>query len=204
MLAESVSAASGAPWLAWLSPIGWANVIRAYAGEPLAGARAAGAGRDGADRRSRPCWPPGAISARGWCRPGLAPPRPPPGCAARSPWPGGCSAAAWSAGPQAPCSPARPFGSVADGIGSLLGSGAQVRDALTRLGGQAGITDAYLAAMMGVIGLAAAAYAVSAVLRLRAEETVGPRRSGAGHRHRPGRLGGQPPRCSPRPGRPWC
>ena len=56
---------------------------------------------------------------------------------------------------------------MADGIGSLLGSGAQVRDAITRLGGQAGITDAYLAAMMGIIGLAAAGYAVSAVLRLR-------------------------------------
>jgi ABC-2 type transport system permease protein len=63
-------------------------------------------------------------------------------------------------------------GAAAKGIGSLLGSGAQVRRALARLGGQSGVTSAYLAAVMGIIGLAAAAYAVSAVLRLRSEESA--------------------------------
>ncbi len=64
-------------------------------------------------------------------------------------------------------------GAAAKGIGSLLGGSTQLRNAFTRLGGQAGITDAYLAAIMSLGGLAAAAYATSAVLRLRAEETGG-------------------------------
>ena len=63
-------------------------------------------------------------------------------------------------------------GAAAKGIGSLLGGSAQLRTAFTRLGGQAGITDAYLAALMSLAGLAAAAYATSAVLRLRAEESA--------------------------------
>ena len=63
-------------------------------------------------------------------------------------------------------------GAAAKGIGSLLGGSAQLRTAFTRLGGQAGITDAYLAAIMSLAGLAAAAYATSAVLRLRAEESA--------------------------------
>ncbi len=64
-------------------------------------------------------------------------------------------------------------GAAAKGIGSLLGGSTQLRQAFTRLGGQAGITDAYLAAIMSLAGLAAAAYATSAVLRLRAEESAG-------------------------------
>ena len=64
-------------------------------------------------------------------------------------------------------------GAAAKGIGSLLGGSAQLRNAFTRLGGEAGITDAYLAAIMSLAGLAAAAYATSAVLRLRTEETGG-------------------------------
>ena len=41
-----------------------------------------------------------------------------------------------------------------------------------KLGGQHGITNAYLAAVMSLAGLAAGAYAISAVLRLRGEETA--------------------------------
>src|SRR6266536_1162052 len=48
-------------------------------------------------------------------------------------------------------------GAAAKGIGSLLGGSSQLRNAFTRLGGQAGITDAYLAAIMSLAGLAAAA-----------------------------------------------
>lgn len=42
---------------------------------------------------------------------------------------------------------------------------------MLKLGGQAAISDAYLAAIMSFSGLIAAGYAVSTVLRLRAEET---------------------------------
>ncbi len=41
------------------------------------------------------------------------------------------------------------------------------------MGGQSAIVDATLAAMLGTIGLIAAAYAVQAALRMRAEETSG-------------------------------
>ena len=64
-------------------------------------------------------------------------------------------------------------GAAAKGIGSLLGSSAQLRNEFTRLGGQAAITNAYLAALMTLAGLGAAGYATSAVLRLRTEETGG-------------------------------
>jgi ABC-2 type transport system permease protein len=64
------------------------------------------------------------------------------------------------------------FGSVARNIGSMLGSGGQVRAAIVRLGGQHAITDAYLAAMLGILGLAAAGCAISVVLRLRGEESA--------------------------------
>ena len=64
-------------------------------------------------------------------------------------------------------------GAAAQGIGSLVGSSTQLRNEFTRLGGQAAITNAYLAALMLLAGLGAAGYATSAVLRLRAEETAG-------------------------------
>src|SRR5260370_1337003 len=63
------------------------------------------------------------------------------------------------------------FGSIANNIGSMLGSSAQVRNAIARLGGQSGMTDAYLAAMMSMLGLIVSGYAISAVLRLWSDET---------------------------------
>jgi hypothetical protein len=59
----------------------------------------------------------------------------------------------------------------ATGIGQVFGTGTALEREFTRLGGQAAITNAYLAALMLLPGLAAAAYATSVVLRLRAEET---------------------------------
>jgi ABC-2 type transport system permease protein len=67
-------------------------------------------------------------------------------------------------------------GAAAQGIGSLLGGSTQLRNEFTRLGGlggQAAITNAYLAALMLLAGLSAAGYATSSVLRLRTEETGG-------------------------------
>ena len=63
---------------------------------------------------------------------------------------------------------------VANGIGQLIGSrtGA-VAKTLVRIGAQHALTNAYLAACMSLLGMVAAAYAVSAVLRLRSEETDG-------------------------------
>jgi ABC-2 type transport system permease protein len=64
-------------------------------------------------------------------------------------------------------------GAAAKGIGQLVGSSGQLTKEFTRIGGQAAIVNAYLAALMLLGGLVAAAYGVSAVLRLHAEETAG-------------------------------
>jgi ABC-2 type transport system permease protein len=164
--------ASGPSWLSWASPLGWVELTRPFAGPrwwvlalPLAvlvlgtaGAFALAARRDlGAgllpDRPGRP-------TASGWLRG-------PFGLAWRlqrgtlGGWVAGfvCIFAA--------------SGAAAKGIGSLLGGSTQLRQEFTRLGGQAAITNAYLAALMLLAGLGAAGYAMSAVLRLRAEETGG-------------------------------
>jgi ABC-2 type transport system permease protein len=64
-------------------------------------------------------------------------------------------------------------GAAAKGIGSLIGTNGGLTRELTRIGGQAAIVNAYLAALMLLGGLVAAAYGVSAVLRLHTEETAG-------------------------------
>ncbi|HEY7881404.1 MAG TPA: ABC transporter permease, partial [Streptosporangiaceae bacterium] len=170
------SGTGGVSWLTWLSPLGWTELTRPYTTDrwwvlalPLALTAAATAAayvlavlRDhGAgllpDR-------PGRASASAWLR-------------AVHHWPFGLAwrlqrgtLYGWVVGFAFTFAAS---GAAAKGIGSLLGGSAQLRNAFTRLGGQAGITDAYLAAIMSLGGLAAAAYATSAVLRLRAEETGG-------------------------------
>lgn len=62
-------------------------------------------------------------------------------------------------------------GAAAKGIGQLFGTSGALREEFARIGGQAGIVNAYLAALMLLAGLVASAYGVSAVLRLSAEET---------------------------------
>jgi ABC-2 type transport system permease protein len=62
-------------------------------------------------------------------------------------------------------------GAAAKGIGQLFGTSSALQREFSRLGGQAAITNAYLAALMLLAGLVAAAYATSVLLRLRGEET---------------------------------
>ncbi|MEU5977527.1 ABC transporter permease [Streptomyces sp. NPDC047315] len=63
------------------------------------------------------------------------------------------------------------FGGMAGGASDLVGDNEDTREIFERLGGQAGMTDAFLAAMVGLLGMVAAVYVVSAVLRLHGEET---------------------------------
>ena len=173
-LLMSAGAAAGSSgslrWLLWLSPLGWASEVRPYAGDrwlvlalPLAAAAAVAAGA-------------ALLAARRDLGAGLVPARPGPARAARSLR--GPLALAWRL--QAPSMIGwaagalvlgAAFGSVANNIGSMLGSSVHVRNAIARLGGQSGITDAYLAAMMSILGLLAAGYAISVVLHLRSDET---------------------------------
>jgi ABC-2 type transport system permease protein len=65
------------------------------------------------------------------------------------------------------------LGGVANGVGNLVQGNRSLEDIFARLGGKGGLIDAYLAGMMSLLGLLAAAYAIQATLRLRAEETSG-------------------------------
>jgi ABC-2 type transport system permease protein len=166
------SGAGGISWLTWLSPLGWTEFVRPYTADrgqllalPLALTAAATAAAY-------------ALAVARDHGVGLLPDR--PGRPAASAWLRGPAGLAWRLQRGTLFGWAAGFaftfaasGAAAKGIGSLLGGSAQLRNAFTRLGGEAGITDAYLAAIMSLAGLAAAAYATSAVLRLRTEETGG-------------------------------
>jgi len=162
----------GLGWLTWLSPIGWAELVRPFTADrwwafalPAATAAAVtaiavalAAHRDqgegllqsssGPARASRILTGPMGLAWR-LQRGGLA---------------------GWAAGFLAG---GLAIGVVANGIGKLVGSSAAVDKAIARIGGQAALTSAYLAACASLIGLVAAAYAVSAMLRLRSDETDG-------------------------------
>jgi ABC-2 type transport system permease protein len=160
-------------WLTWLSPIGWAELIRPFGGERWwvlalpATATAAGIAV--------------AIVLAGYRDQGagLIQPRPgPPTAGALLAGPAGlswrllrASVAGWAAGFLAG---GIAIGVVANGIGQLIGSrrGA-VAQTLVRIAHQNALTDAYLAACMSLVGMVAAAFAVAAVLRFRSEETDG-------------------------------
>jgi ABC-2 type transport system permease protein len=165
------SAGAGGPrWLSWLSPIGWAELNRAFGQgirwwllalpillAVIVGLLAA------------------VLAARRDYDAGILPQRPGPGRAGRalaSPF-----ALAWRLQRATLFSWAGGafvygvvIGSASDGIGGLLGS-KQVRQIMVKLGGHAGLTNAFIAALLSFTGLVAAGYAVSAVLRLRSEET---------------------------------
>jgi ABC-2 type transport system permease protein len=161
---------TGPTWLSWLSPVGWGQQIRPFAGErwwallllvAFAAVTAAGGY---------------ALAARRDLDAGLLPDRPGPASGAaglRSPL-----ALAWRLHRGALLGWTAGFvllgavlGSIASSVGNLLDS-PQARELITKLGGQQGLTDAFLAAELGIVGVIAAAYGVQAALRLRAEETA--------------------------------
>lgn len=63
------------------------------------------------------------------------------------------------------------FGAMAEGAADLVAGSDQTKEIIQKMGGQEGITDAFLAAMAGMIGMIAALYVVGSVLRLHSEET---------------------------------
>ncbi|MET9818274.1 ABC transporter permease [Streptomyces sp. NPDC006355] len=65
------------------------------------------------------------------------------------------------------------YGGMTEGAADLVGDNANARRIIERMGGQAGLTDAFLASMIGMLGLVAALYIVASVLRLHGEETSG-------------------------------
>ena len=162
----------GLGWLSWLSPIGWAELVRPFAGERwwvlALPALMAVAGIGLAY----------ALAARRDQGAGLLPQR--PGRATAGQFlagPAGLSwrlqrgtLAGWSAGFLVG---GLAIGVVTKSIGKLVGSSAGVSKWIDKLGAQAALTNAYLAGCMSLLALVAAAYAVSAVARLRTDEEAG-------------------------------
>jgi polyether ionophore transport system permease protein len=163
---------TGPTWLSWLSPIGWGLHVRPYAGERWwvatlfvgIGAVCATVGY--------------ALAARRDVGAGLLAERPGPvgaSPALRSPL-----ALAWrlhrglllgwTVGLMLT---GAVMGGAAAGIGNLKSPNQQLTDILTRMGGRSGLTDAFLGAIFGIVGIVAAAYTVQATLRLRQEESSG-------------------------------
>jgi ABC-2 type transport system permease protein len=162
-------AAAGPGWLSWLSPIGWNQQVRAFAGDrwsvlvlplvatallvPVAFAlrrrRDLGSGL----LQDRPGPAVGRLSspvALAWRlqRPLLL---------------------AWTAGLAAT---ALMMGSLAHNVAGLLDSPGMAK-IIQQLGGEQGLTDAFLAAELGLVSTIIAAYGISAVSRLRTEESAG-------------------------------
>jgi ABC-2 type transport system permease protein len=165
-------AGGGLSWLSWLSPIGWAHRIRPYGGERWwILALAAGVTVVLASAAA-------ALSARRDLGAGLLPTRPGPATAApglRSPLALAWRLhrgllAGWTAGFAVL---GVVFGALANGIGDMEHDNPTLQDLFTRMGGRAGLIDAYLAGIMSMLGLIAAGYAIQATLRLRAEESSG-------------------------------
>jgi ABC-2 type transport system permease protein len=162
----------GLAWLTWLSPIGWAELMQPFAAERWwvlvlpAAATLVGIGVAY------------ALAAHRDQGAGLVQPR--SGSPTAGPLLAGPfgldwrlmrgSIAGWAAGFLA-CGLA--IGIVGKGVGQLIGVSGAVDKALEKIGGQTALADAYLAACMSLLALVAAAYAVSAVLRLRSEESDG-------------------------------
>ncbi|GGZ81105.1 ABC transporter permease [Streptomyces echinoruber] len=65
------------------------------------------------------------------------------------------------------------YGGMTDGAVDLVGDNERARQIFERMGGHAGLTDAFLSSMAGMLGLVASLYVVSSVLRLHGEETSG-------------------------------
>lgn len=63
------------------------------------------------------------------------------------------------------------MGGLAAGVSRLVGDNAATREMFIKLGGRGGLVDAFLGAIMAIMGVIASAYAVQATLRLRGEET---------------------------------
>lgn len=164
------SADGKSEWVSWLSPIGWSQQIRAYAGDryvvvllPLVFVVLLVAGALALIRRRD-------VGA------GLVRPRPGPAVAApslRSPL-----ALAWRLHRGSLYGWGFAFlllgllvGNIASNVDGFVSSDS-AREMVQKLGGVQAITDAFLSTEMGMVGLLASAYGIQAALRLRSEETA--------------------------------
>ncbi|HEY8979979.1 MAG TPA: ABC transporter permease [Streptomyces sp.] len=168
--AGDAASADGSSFLTWVSPLGWLEHLRAFAGERwwVLGLFAGAAAAQGALAY--------VLAGRRDVGMSFLPTRPGP-VAGRL---GSAGALAWRlqrggvlgwgigfflAGVV--------FGGLTDGAADLVGDNERTREIFERMGGQSGLTDAFLASMIGVMGLIAGLFVVSSVLRPHGEETSG-------------------------------
>jgi ABC-2 type transport system permease protein len=168
--AGDASGTDDSTWLSWLSPIGWAQQVRPFAGDRwwvliylvfFAALVTVGAY---------------LLVARRDHGAGLLPQRPGRPVAARSlSSPLGLAVrlqrgglVGWLIGMVIG---GLAFGSIASQVGEFVDSDS-ARDMIMKLGGERGLVDAFLSAEMGIIAVVASAYGISAALRLRVEETT--------------------------------
>ncbi|MFD3532746.1 ABC transporter permease [Streptomyces sp. NPDC058664] len=166
---DSGTADGGSP-LTWLSPIGWAENVRAFAGErwwvllltagavlvqtaaayALAGRRDVGA----SFLATRPGPAEGRLGSAGALALRLQ----------RG------TLLGWSLGFLLG---GLVFGGMVEGASDLVGDNERAREIFERMGGQSALTDAFLATMVSLFGMVAALFAVGSVLRAHGEETSG-------------------------------
>ncbi|MEU8958398.1 ABC transporter permease [Streptomyces sp. NPDC048518] len=166
--AGDAGTAGGSSALTWVSPLGWQENLRPYAGTRwwvvlLPGAAAVAQGVVAY-----------VLAGRRDVGMGLLPTRPGPAHGTLA-TPGALAlrlqrgaVAAWTAGFLAA---GVVFGAMASGAADIVGDNDGTRAVIERLGGRTDLTDAFLASMTGLFGMVAALYVVAAVLRLHGEET---------------------------------
>jgi len=160
----------GSSVLTWLSPLGWLENLRPYAGERwwvLLLFAAAVAGQ---------AWLAYELAGRRDVGMSFFPTRPGPATGRL----GTAGALAWRLQRGSVYGWSLAFfvvgvvyGGLTDGVADLVGDNKNAREIFERMGGQSGLEDAFLASMVGMMGLIAALYVVQSVLRLHGEETSG-------------------------------
>ncbi|MEV0410252.1 ABC transporter permease [Streptomyces sp. NPDC050448] len=166
--AGDAGSAGGSSVLTWVSPLGWLEHVRAFAAERwwVLGLFAAAVAVQVAAAY--------ALAGRRDLGMSFLPARPGPaegrlGSAGALAWRlQRGSLLGWSLGFLVA---GAVFGGMTDGATQLVGDNERTREIIERMGGQSGIADAFLATMTGMLGMVAALYIVSAVLRLSGEES---------------------------------
>ncbi|MFI2431213.1 ABC transporter permease [Streptomyces sp. NPDC018693] len=164
------AADDGSSVLTWLSPLGWLSNLRAFADERwwvLLLFAAAIAGQGAAAY---------ALAGRRDVGMSFLPTRPGPAVGRL----GTAGALAWRLQRGAVFGWSIGFflagviyGGLTDGVADIVGDNEQAREIFERMGGQSGLENAFLASMVGMMGLVASLYVVASVLRLHGEETSG-------------------------------
>ncbi|OEJ95615.1 ABC transporter permease [Streptomyces thermolilacinus] len=160
--------AEGGSLLTWLSPVGWAENVRAFAGDRwwvllLSAAAVLVQGFVAYELTGRRDVGMSFLPAR----PGPAEGRlASAGALAWRLQRGGL--AGWTAGFLVA---GLVFGGMVEGAADLVGDNEQARQIFERMGGAQAISDTFLAALLGLFGMVASLYAVGSVLRLHGEET---------------------------------